>query len=57
MFTSAEEIMTMWFMTSASGQNAFVILEQTLREACSSLIHAIFNLIKQDSNAISTSVA
>jgi hypothetical protein len=57
MFTSAEEIMTAWLVTSASGHNAFAILEQTLREACSSPVHAIFNLINQDWNATSTSVA
>ncbi|KAK2469394.1 hypothetical protein H9L39_19111 [Fusarium oxysporum f. sp. albedinis] len=57
MFTSAEEIMTTWFVTSASGHNAFVILEQTLREACSSSIHAILNLRKPDGNAMLTSVA
>jgi hypothetical protein len=34
MFMSVEEIMTIWFVTSATGHYAFIILEQTLRGAC-----------------------
>jgi hypothetical protein len=43
MFMSAEDIMTMGFVTSASGHCAFIILEQTLHRACQSHKQAMFN--------------